>query len=322
MRRTRSGLVRVVEWCRVKCRAVMGAISFLLPGRWQIAKQRKRPGSIWLAALIMAAFLFMCPVIFRPSCYATAFTSTDFTYTGTYTWVDDGGIDFRLKFLTSGTFTPNKDIKIDLFIVGGGGGGGYGTSSGTGGGGGYTGTWTNISLTAGTAYSVVVGAGGNANGNGGASSFNGTYAKNGGLRVIPNGYNWSPYPGGAGGSGGGANGDGSASTYWPGGNGGSNGSNGQTINAAGGIGQGSTTREFGEASGDLYAGGGGGSGYTSSKTGGTGGAGGGGRGYGSAGAYQSGIANTGGGGGGNYKGSSTAGSGGSGIVIIRNKRAA
>ena len=80
------------------------------------------------------------------------FFSTDFTYTGTYTWVDDGSGNWRLKFLTSGTFTPNKNVIVDAFLVGGGGGGWRpaGANGGGGGGGGYTLTHASITLSAGT----------------------------------------------------------------------------------------------------------------------------------------------------------------------------
>jgi len=94
------------------------------------------------------------------------FTSTDFTYTGSYTWIDEGSVNgksfYRIKFLTSGTFTPKKNIRIDLFLVGGGGGGGYGynTYPGGGGGGGYASTIHSIVLLANQAYSIAIGAGG------------------------------------------------------------------------------------------------------------------------------------------------------------------
>ena len=47
----------------------------------------------------------------------------DFTYTGEYLLIDDNDGNWRLKFLTSGTFIPLTDIMIDVFLVGGGGGG-------------------------------------------------------------------------------------------------------------------------------------------------------------------------------------------------------
>ena len=52
------------------------------------------------------------------------FGSTDFTFTGTYTWIQDNASNWRLKFLSSGVFTPKKSLLIDAFLVGGGGGGG------------------------------------------------------------------------------------------------------------------------------------------------------------------------------------------------------
>ena len=240
------------------------------------------------------------------------FTSADFTYTGTYTWVDDGSGNFRLKFLTSGTFTPKKRLVFDLFIVGGGAGG---ASSGDnvgrgGGGGGYTGTWSSISIVAGTAYPIVIGDGGAVNSSGGTSSAFG-YSKNGGVGDLSK-------SGQNGGSGSGMAGN----SYSKNGTaGGSNGSNGATNNQyTVGIGQGSTTREFGEASGALYGGAGGGGAYdTNEAVGGAGGDGGGGAGGNR---NQNGVAGTantggGGGGGGSYH---AGGAGGSGIVIIRNHR--
>ena len=112
---------------------------------------------------------------------------------GTYQVLDDGGGNWRIKFLSSGTFTPLKNMVIDAFLVGGGGGAG---SSYCGeGGAGYTTTVRSVVLTANTAYSIVVGAAG---------------------------------------------------------------TNGHPTSATtGGKGQGTTTREFGEADGTLYASGGG-----------------------------------------------------------------
>lgn len=100
------------------------------------------------------------------------------------------------------------------------------------------------------------------------------------------------------------------------GNGGSDGGNGRNNENGGekgGTGQGTTTREFGESTGNLYAGGGGG-GYDGGA--GIGGAGGGGNG-GDENATP-GQENSGGGGGGND--SEPGANGGSGIVIIRNAR--
>ena len=208
-----------------------------------------------------------------------------YEYTGQSTFIDDGGGNWRLKFLTSGTLTLKNKITVDVFLVGGGGGGG-GSAAGNAGSGGAS-----------SAFGL------NANGGGGATSS----------------------AAGRGGSGGGA--------PWPintlsgaGGNGGSNGSNGEDTyissryQRSGAAGQGSTTREFGETAGDLYAGGGGGGGMNS-DTGAVsaGGAGGGGRGgyqLDSANRPYPGTANTGGGGGGN---SGDTGFGGGGGYTATNK---
>ena len=219
----------------------------------------------------------------------------EFTYTGTYTLMDDGDGNWRIKFLSSGTLTMARSVTIDLFLVGGGGGGGY--NYGAGGGGGYTTTVPSVGIAAGTPCSIMVGSGGTTNGFNSVGSRGGTttgfsYSATGGYGGGYGEYN-SPGVGGAGGSGGGGY---NLSA------GGSNGSAGQ---GGGGAGQGTTTKEFGETSGVLYAGGGG-------SWNGAGGAGGGGSGGGS------GTANTGGGAGGN----SPSCSGGSGICIIRNHRAA
>lgn len=258
-----------------------------------------------------------------------------FTYTGDYRLIDDGDKNWRIKFLTSGTLTfqsiGNAKGGIDVFCVGGGGNGGYSaaTSFGAaGGGGGYTTTVKGISVAEETPYEITIGAGGTA----GSSAVNGgdTSAFNvvagGGKGVGPV---YDKQPGGDGGSGGGS------SARWEvgaaGGSDGENGVNQYSANgggwqAYGGAGQGTTTREFGEETGDLYAGGGGGGGGgdNSGIAGGAGGDGGGGAGS----AYDggngvNGSANTGGGGGGNgggWSGTGYGGSGGSGIVVIRNAR--
>ena len=136
--------------------------------------------------------------------------------------------------------------------------------------------------------------------------------------------NWDANNGyGKAGSGGGAYGNGAVN------NGGSNGGNGDPQNAANigidhwgspGKGQGTTTREFGESTGTLYAGGGGAGGNGSAQA--KGGSGGGGNGaYSGTNAQPtSGEANTGGGGGGMYYGLTNVGKGGSGIAVIRNHR--
>lgn len=235
-------------------------------------------------------------------CYLTAIPS--FTYDGDYQILNDNdeaistsSKNWKIKFLTSGTlnFTNLNGAAdgIDVFLVGGGGNGNVTTHNGGGGGGGYTLTKKNVSISEGT-YSITVG------GSAGKTTAFGFTANPGGTKE-----------GGRGGDGGSGGGSAGAS-------GGSNGGNGR---GAGGAGQGTTTREFGESTGKLYAGGGGGSWCYNEDTAimppGSGGSGGGGNGtrYDGSGG-TSGAANTGGGGG----GGSARAQGGSGIVIIRNKR--
>ena len=245
-----------------------------------------------------------------------------FTYTGTYSLIDDGNGNWRIKFLSSGKFTPAKDMTVDVFIVGGGGGGGTGASTITryaasGGGGGYTKTLRALQLTAGTAYDVIVASGGVPGANGSASAFNTTTGR-GGITGTFNTSSASKAEGADGGSGGGGAYRNSTKMLIVG-SGGSDGADGgdavlnagtqyeQTM-AAGGAGQGTTTREFGETTGDLYSGGGAGSAFYSSTTkDGTGGEGGGGDGH------AAGADNTGGGGG-------AFAAGGTGIIIVRNTR--
>ena len=238
-----------------------------------------------------------------------------YTYTGLHQLIDDGNFNWRLRLLTSGTLTFShlgsaESRGAQAFLVGGGGGGGFHA----GGGGGYTKTsMVNISIN--TPYTIIVGAGGphdSDGGRGGTSSALGISAE-GGHSGVP----WDV--GGNGGSGGGdlrgiGGSDGGNGGGWEGDTGG----NGE------GRGQGTTTREFGEASGTLYAGGGGGGKADSNPPGGAaGGAGGGGHGgWGGAPLLPApGTPNTGGGGGGNYdQNAGPCGDGGSGIVIIRNHR--
>lgn len=235
--------------------------------------------------------------------------------------LDDGSNNWRIKFLKSGTLTftqlAGASSGIDLFLVGGGGG----SADRSGGGSGYTQTVKNIIPTSGNSYQIVVGDGGLARGDGQASTAFGSTA-NGGKAGSGN-------TGGNGGSGGGGYTGGVYGDHI--GDGGSNGSNGKTGgNTTGGTGQGSTTKEFAESSGDLYAGGGAGFSqvselniHTATNAGGDGG-GGASRGgtnndtvsWDSGDSGHPGTANTGGGGG------SGSVAGGSGIVIIRNARAA
>ena len=261
--------------------------------------------------------------------YSTAIsfnTIPEFTYTGDYEIVNDSDEpitvsqgNWKIRFLTSGTLTftnlNGAEDGIDVFLVGGGAsGGGRG-----GGGGGYTKTQKSVSVNAGIEYPIIVGAGGLApttsnrvppNAGGATSAFGLT--ANGGDTSTNGDY---PSSGGSGG--------GSGKVGGAGYSGGSDGSSGG--GDVGGSGQGTTTREFGESTGKLYAGGGGGGAVTTNETS-SGGAGGGGDGGGADAnpRPKNGDANTGGGGGGlgNLYSAATYASGGSGIVIIRNAREA
>lgn len=237
-----------------------------------------------------------------------------YSYTGSHYAVMQNGY-WYIYLLSVGTHTFTMTYAksgVEVFLVGGGGGGGGGWTHGAdGGGGGYTTTGRNISINAGQAYPITIGAGGAGGAGGGGqaagSTIGGTggtssafgYSASGGIGGWEYGGNPAYFVPSAGGSGGGAG---------AGGAGGSNGSNGGNGNkggtaVAGGKGQGTTTREFGESSRTLYSGGGGGNGAA-------GGAGGGGSGG------VSGSANTGGGGGGGGL-NGYGGNGGSGIVVIR-----
>lgn len=246
----------------------------------------------------------------------SSFKSTDYVYTGASSFIDDGFFNntknWRIKFFTSGTFTPKKRVIVDICLVGGGGGGSgarEGVYEGSGGGGGWAGTMYNGTLSAGVGYSILIGGGGAGGGNS-ADGGNGgtTYFGSDG---VPGGEGGraSGKRGGNGGSGGGG---GIA-------NGGSNGSNGgaQTYYTAG-VGQGYTTKEFSESwVSTVYSAGGGGAGADGGAGGGNGAVGG--VRYSSAGGTNTG----GGGGGGTANGSADfrlGANGGSGILIIRNKR--
>ena len=175
---------------------------------------------------------------------------------GTYQVLDDGSGNWRIKFLSSGTFTPLKNMVIDAFLLGAGGGSGSDYCGA--GGAGYTTTVRSVVLAANTAYPLVIGAAGtNGNYSGTAATKGGTTSAfaavaNGGERSVKgsktsvkNGAN-----GGSGGAGYAASGGGGID--------GGDGANGSgSLSSNGGKGQGTTTREFGEADGTLYASGGG-----------------------------------------------------------------
>lgn len=275
----------------------------------------------------------------------------NFTYTGEYVIVPEGDSgDWKVKFLTSGTFTATDALLIDVFAVGGGGSGGLsigGSSNsslaaGSGGGGGYTTTQKSVYIEKDKSYNIIIGDGGSApdgssyenkggyDGNNGGNTSGFNITANGGSGGRKRGYYTSPTSsrGGSGGSGGGGC---DKDRGYKGGSDGSDGSCGAYDTK--GSGQGTTTREFEESTGDLYAGGGGAGAGRTVYSAGTGGEGGGGSGVSGgtncAGSAIDGTANTGGGGGGNhctqFSGGISynfpaAGKGGSGILIIRNHR--
>jgi len=162
----------------------------------------------------------------------------NFTYSGPYTIQDDGAGNWRVRFTGSGTLVFTADTYVESFLVGGGGGGGPEGSGSGGGGAGYTGTWT-VLINKGTSYTITVGAGADRTGTGGTTS---AFAHS-----VAGGYGTSNNNGGTGGSGG----------RGEGGVGGYDGNAGTATSGyyAGG-GQYTTTREFGEPSGALYAHGG------------------------------------------------------------------
>lgn len=256
----------------------------------------------------------------------------------------------RKAFTSSETFTVPANVRsIDIHCTGGGGCGGSkflsGDRSPAGGAGGYTAYKKGIAVTPGEILVITVGEGSAQNNYASATmTYGGTssLARNttilcsaggGGNAHNPNGRGENAWAGGHGGSGGGSgqyiNSD-QGSSAQPAGEGGSNGSAGYGYHwnsqpavlgaPHSGNGQGTTTREFGEANGALYAGGGGGGGTNFAG----GGAGGGGKG-GRSPSYTNylpadGSAGTGGGGGGgdmkDYY-TSSKGKGGSGNVIVR-----
>lgn len=231
-------------------------------------------------------------------------------------------------FTSNGTLRFQAKGSFDVFLCGGGASGSGGVfAGGAGGGGGYTTTVRNV-VSFNSSLSIVIGQGGAAVAKatvgiaGGASTMtmgSTTYSANGGT-------NGSLYYGSSGGSGSGGGGGG-GSAVSPGGTGGSDGSDGGGGGYGGGLGQGTTTRYFGEVGQPLCSGGGGGGG---TNYGGAGlGAGSGGAGGGGAGGYRavgsSGTDGLGGGGGGGSGADSFSippnswgsGKGGNGIVVVR-----
>ena len=183
-----------------------------------------------------------------------------FTYTGKYETVNADTLDWKIRFLTSGTLTfPEEVPTLDVFLVGGGGAGaGWAESSyyGAGGGGGYTNTIRAINVLSETEYQIVIGSGGSTVHAAGAESSAFGYKAAGGKGAYKN-------VGGNGGSGG-ASGSGSTNNNPLGGTDGYNGNAASTSYTAGKgqrevpgpNGETGSTREFGEESGNLYSSGG------------------------------------------------------------------
>ena len=241
-------------------------------------------------------------------------TIPEFTYTGDYEIVNDADEpitasqdNWKIRFLTSGTLTftalNGAENGIDVFLVGGGGSSTAAFRGAPGGaGGGYTRTEKTVIPQANTNYEITIGSGASPGDKvqGGTSEAFG-YKAAGGYGT--SGYN----EGGAGGSGGGAGGQALSPKCNGAADGNSTGGKGQR-DSAGPNRETGSTREFGESSGKLYAGGG--AGYGGEPGDGGGGA-----------LNKPGQTNTGGGAGGNSTNPTTGGySGGSGIVIIRNAR--
>ncbi len=234
--------------------------------------------------------------------YSTAISFNaipEFTYTGDFEIVNDSDEvitvsqdNWKIRFLTSGTLTftnlNGAENGIDVFLVGGGGNGGtrnWNPDSniychGAGGGSGYTTTEKGVTLTTGTEYQIEIGA---ATGSTSAFSLSASGGKSAGTasRGWQNGGNGASGGGATDGVGGTDGGNGTAPRY-----------------GTAGTGQGTTTREFGEENGRLYASGGNGN-----KTNPT-------------------VANSGNGADGRTTddSSTSVNPGASGIVVIRNKR--
>ena len=143
------------------------------------------------------------------------FTSSDFTFTGSYEWVQEDDNNWHLLMKSDGDFTAKKSTNIDIFCVGGGGGGGSAMENrgyGGGGGGGYGSVVSGVGIPANIAISVTIGQGGAAGrygggyntpgGDGGSSSFGTLCIAQGGKGAL--GANGQTTSGGAGGNNGGS----------------------------------------------------------------------------------------------------------------------
>lgn len=206
---------------------------------------------------------------------ASGIAGPGFSYTGNYEFIDEGHGNWRIKLLTSGTFVFSRlgtaRKGIDVFLVGGGAKGFYDGSSPVllvvCGGSGYTNTVRNVSVSKETSYPVVIGSGGAGNQEATASSGFGASANPGNKGTVtttttPDG---TIYLGNGGNGGSGGGGEDyfvlPAGRHATGGQDGADSSDYEeqsyVYRIAGGTGQHTTTREFGEAGGDLYAMGGG-----------------------------------------------------------------
>lgn len=194
-------------------------------------------------------------------------------------WVEDGDGNWRIKLKVSGTLTfkqlNNARKGIDVFLVGGGAGGACSCSGNgnfgalAGGGSGYTRTEKNISVKRRQSYAITVGVGGEGKSQpavneggaysiaGSASSAFGFTANGGGRAHAYFRYNDGVGQAEAGDGGSGAYAAAAVIVSWYNGHAGA--TNGGSMNSRG---QGTTTREFGETSGALYAQGGGSGGGT------------------------------------------------------------
>lgn len=161
-----------------------------------------------------------------------------FTYTGNYTFTLDP-INWRLKLLSSGTFTSNNELVVDEFLVGGGANYVTGEGGASNGYGGYSTTVEEITLISGQSYNITIGGataattGFTTSVNGGTTGWSGCWAT-----IIPGGYGWE--------CGGGPGAGGSAVYEF-------NGSSGDRYAVAGG-GRGGNTGDGGNSSGGTGSG--------------------------------------------------------------------
>lgn len=255
----------------------------------------------------------------RDSAKSVTVTSGCFVQTSfTAEWVDSG----KAYIEESRTlYVPEHLSSVDLCAIGGGGSGGQDVNNNgraTGGAGGYLNNLLGTNL-AGKLLNIIIGSGGaltdHLNAKSGASG--------GTTSVSVNGASIIEAAGGAGGNhassgnvSGADGGSGSGGVYsnvcY---NGGSDGSNGSGSN--GGKGQGTTTREFGEITGNLYCGAGGAANYSDGSTSSGGGGGGGDGACGNNPVAGSGTTYGAGGGGACGYDGQTAGDGYQGVLIIR-----